>query len=49
MVTLDWLRSDDREAKRHDRKADRDGDADLTAYNEHLAQLARRGSDPRPQ
>jgi len=49
MVTLDWLRSDDREAKRHDRKADRDGDADLTTYNEHLAQLARRGSDPRPQ
>lgn len=49
MVTYDWLRSDDREAKRHDRRADRDGDAELTAYNEQLAELARRGSDPRPK
>lgn len=49
MVTLDWLRSDSREAKRQDRKADRDGDADLAAYNEHLAELARRGHDPRPR
>ncbi|QDO87325.1 cytochrome C oxidase assembly protein [Ornithinimicrobium ciconiae] len=49
MVTLDWLRSDNREAKRHDRKADRDGDADLAAYNKHLADLAQHGNDPRPR
>ena len=48
LVTRDWLRSDDRDAKRHDRRADRDNDAELTAYNERLAQLSRQGSDPRP-
>ena len=48
MVTYDWLRSDDREAKRHDRRADRDGDAELAAYNEHLAHLARHGRDTTP-
>ncbi|WP_238146859.1 cytochrome c oxidase assembly protein [Ornithinimicrobium murale] len=49
MVTWDWLRSDTRDAKRHDRRADRDGDAELAAYNEHLAHLARHGRDTRPQ
>ena len=49
MVTWDWLRSDTRDAKRHDRKADRDGDAELAAYNEHLARLAEHGRDPRPR
>lgn len=49
MVTWDWLRSDTREAKRHDRRADRDGEAELAAYNEHLAQLARHGRDTRPR
>lgn len=48
LVTLDWLRSDTRDAKRFDRQADRDHDAELTAYNEQLAQLSRRGNDPRP-
>nr|WP_306238325.1 bifunctional copper resistance protein CopD/cytochrome c oxidase assembly protein [Ornithinimicrobium sp. HY1745] len=49
MVTYDWLRSDTRDAKRLDRKADRDGDADLAAYNEHLAHLAEHGRDTRPR
>ncbi len=46
-VAWQWSRSDDREARRRDRQADRDGDAELTAYNERLAALderAKRGS-----
>ncbi|AYF97779.1 cytochrome c oxidase assembly protein [Protaetiibacter intestinalis] len=39
-VAIQWGRSDEREAKRLDRAADRDGDAELAAYNE---MLARRG------
>jgi len=42
-VAFMWSRSDDRESKRYDRKADRDGDAELEAYNEMLAERARRG------
>lgn len=48
LVAWDWMRSDDRESRRTDRKADRDGDADLRAYNEHLARLSREGTDRRP-
>ena len=47
MVAWQWMRSDEREAKRKDRQADRDGDAELTAYNERLAALderSRRGT-----
>lgn len=40
-VAILWFRSDTREAKRKDRQADRDGDAELTAYNEQLEALAR--------
>jgi len=40
LVTLSWMRSDEAEARRHDRQADRDGDADLAAYNAELARLA---------
>ncbi|MDT5010605.1 MAG: hypothetical protein QOH57_2222, partial [Mycobacterium sp.] len=36
-----------RTAKRLDRAADRDEDADLAAYNAMLAQLAHRESGPR--
>jgi putative copper resistance protein D len=36
-----WSRSDSREAKRKDRQAERDGDAELDAYNEQLGALAR--------
>ncbi|GAB3679505.1 cytochrome c oxidase assembly protein [Angustibacter aerolatus] len=41
-LTLAWVRSDDRETRRGDRRADRDGDAELAAYNAHLAKLAER-------
>jgi len=37
IVAILWSRSDTREAKRRDRAADRDGDADLDAYNAMLA------------
>ncbi len=41
-LLIQWRRSDERTAKRLDRAADRDDDADLTAYNAMLAELARR-------
>jgi len=37
-----WSRSDARETKRLDRQADRDGDAELEAYNRMLAERAKR-------
>ena len=40
VVAAQWYRSDSKEADRSDRRADRDGDAELTAYNERLANLA---------
>ena len=40
LLVLSWVRSDDAEARRHDRQADRDHDADLTAYNARLASIA---------
>ena len=40
LLVLAWVRADDAEARRHDRQADRDHDADLTAYNARLAALA---------
>lgn len=43
LVAILWNRSDAREAKRADRRADRDGDAELVAYNEMLASRAKRG------
>ncbi|MDQ2795937.1 MAG: bifunctional copper resistance protein CopD/cytochrome c oxidase assembly protein [Actinomycetota bacterium] len=44
-VVLDWVRTDTALARRTDRQADRDGDAELVAYNERLKDLAtRRGS-----
>ncbi|MCU1579906.1 MAG: copper transporter [Rhodoglobus sp.] len=42
LVAFMWSRSDARESKRYDRKADRDGDAELEAYNEMLAKRAGR-------
>jgi cytochrome c oxidase assembly factor CtaG len=39
-VAFQWARSDEKEAKRHDRQADRDGEAELIAYNERLRSLA---------
>ncbi|MBV8788264.1 MAG: bifunctional copper resistance protein CopD/cytochrome c oxidase assembly protein [Mycobacterium sp.] len=40
-LLVQWARSDKRTARRLDRAADRDDDADLTAYNAMLAELAR--------
>jgi putative copper resistance protein D len=39
-LLVQWSRSDAREARRFDRKADADNDAELAAYNALLAQLA---------
>ena len=46
-LLVQWTRSDQRTAKRLDRAADRDEDAELAAYNAMLAELARR--DPSGQ
>jgi putative copper resistance protein D len=43
IIAVQWAISDDREARRRDRAADRDGDAELVAYNAMLARLAQRG------
>ena len=43
-VAIMWSRSDDRETRRTDRAADRNNDADLTAYNDMFAKLAERNS-----
>jgi cytochrome c oxidase assembly factor CtaG/putative copper export protein len=40
LVAFMWGRSDARESKRYDRKAERDGDAELNAYNEMLSKRA---------
>jgi cytochrome c oxidase assembly factor CtaG/putative copper export protein len=42
LVAFMWGRSDARESRRYDRKAERDGDAELVAYNEMLAKRANR-------
>ena len=42
VIGVQWSRSDEREAVRMDRQADRDDDAELRAYNDRLAALARR-------
>lgn len=42
LVILSWIKSDERDAKRLDRQAARDGDAELEAYNAMLGKIARR-------
>lgn len=44
-VAWQWMKSDGRETTRLDRRADRDDDAELEAYNAHLAGLNRRDDD----
>jgi len=44
MVVLSWIRSDAREAKRMDRQAIRDNDAELQDYNAMLSRLDSRAS-----
>ena len=46
VIAVQWARSDDREATRRDRQAERDDDAELRAYNERLAALAAREHTP---
>ncbi len=41
-LLVQWARTDDRQARRFDRRADSDGEAELAAYNAMLAQLAER-------
>ncbi|MFH5821625.1 cytochrome c oxidase assembly protein [Georgenia sp. AZ-5] len=43
-VAAAWAKEDDRTARRSDRKADRDEDAELRAYNEMLAERAARSA-----
>ncbi len=47
-LLIQWARSDERTARRLDRAADRDDDADLAAYNAMLAQLGRGDTPDRP-
>ncbi|WP_338694016.1 cytochrome c oxidase assembly protein [Streptomyces sp. Q6] len=42
-LLFQWKKSDDRQARRKDRAADRDGDKELAEYNAYLASLNARG------
>ena len=42
VLVAQWSKSDERDAKRYDRAADRDGDAELEAYNAMLTKLSDR-------
>lgn len=42
-LLFQWYGSEQRQAKRTDRAADRDGDKDLEAYNAYLASLNAQG------
>ncbi|MDI3418267.1 cytochrome c oxidase assembly protein [Streptomyces luteolus] len=42
-LLFQWRKSEEREARRKDRAADRDGDKELEAYNAYLASLNARG------
>ncbi|WP_432585576.1 cytochrome c oxidase assembly protein [Streptomyces sp. HD1123-B1] len=42
-LVYQWYKSDQRQARRADRTADRDGDQELAAYNAYLASLQGRG------
>ena len=46
VLLVQWARHDERSARRDDRRADTDGDADLAAYNAMLRSLAAGGSPP---
>ncbi|MFE9424026.1 cytochrome c oxidase assembly protein [Kitasatospora sp. NPDC006697] len=45
-LVFQWSKSEQRQAARKDRAAERDGDAELTAYNAYLASLEKRGTRP---
>jgi putative copper resistance protein D len=48
ILAIQWSRADEREARRRDRAADRDGDSELVAYNAMLATLAGPDQPDRP-
>ncbi|WP_184941959.1 cytochrome c oxidase assembly protein [Kitasatospora kifunensis] len=45
-LVFQWAKSEQRQATRKDRAAERDGDAELVAYNAYLASLEKRGNRP---
>ncbi len=45
-LVFQWAKSEERTARRGDRAAERDGDAELNAYNAYLASLEKRGGRP---
>jgi putative copper resistance protein D len=45
-IAVQWSRSDDREATRNDRQAERDDDAELRAYNERLSAMTQHDQRP---
>ncbi|WP_239451909.1 cytochrome c oxidase assembly protein [Frondihabitans sp. PAMC 28766] len=49
VVVRQWVKSDERIARRYDRRAETDGDAELNAYNEQLQQMAAHERPGRPQ
>ena len=42
VVAVQWARTDERAARRRDRRVERDGDTEMAAYNARLAAMARR-------
>lgn len=51
VLAVQWLRSDERQARRQDQRAQRDGDRELHDYNEYLRQLNAQTdrASPRPR
>jgi putative copper resistance protein D len=47
LVARNWVRSDEHDTRRRDRQADRDGDAELVAYNDFLARAREAMREPR--
>ena len=47
LVARNWVRADDHDTRRRDRQADRDGDAELVAYNDFLARAREAMKEPR--
>lgn len=45
-LVVSWVRADQRERRRYDRQALRDGDRELTAYNDYLARHAGGSTSP---
>ncbi|MEE1652085.1 cytochrome c oxidase assembly protein [Brachybacterium sp. J144] len=46
LMAVQWMQSEDRRARQYDRKAERDGGAELEEYNAYLARLQVGGGEP---